>query len=482
MSPRPLKYPIVFRPAVLIYFSLLTILCSSCLNYYQTIYTFNSNFERGNFQEAEAALAKDKKAETRKTKLLYYMNRGVVASLQGKYAESNAFFEKAYMLGEDYQVNYLNEAASFLLNPNIVEYKGEDFEILLVHYYKALNFLKMGDKEAALVECKRMDIKLSKLSSKYTSENKFQRDAFIHLLMGIIYDANGDANNAFIAYRNALEIYQNDYHKFFNQDVPQQLKEDLLRTAYQNNFYEDLHRYEKDFGMKYKHDKSKKGDLVFLWHNGLGPVKVENGINFTIVRGQAGVVNFTNQELDLNFAFPMDDSTYHKSGLSALEFIRITFPKYVERPTLYDNAQLVWNNQTYPLNLAEDVNAIAFKTLNQRMLLEVGKSLLRVAMKKAAEYQMRKENDNAGALVGLVNALTEQADTRSWQSIPHGIYYKRLSMPEGNQQVQLVTKSGVNSGMEQTHTLNFDIKAGQTVFHTFHSLEMSGPVTAVRGY
>jgi hypothetical protein len=56
------------------------------------------------------------------------------------------FFEKAYMLGEDYHVNYVNEAASFLLNPTIIEYKGEDFEILMVHYYKALNFLKWAIK------------------------------------------------------------------------------------------------------------------------------------------------------------------------------------------------------------------------------------------------------------------------------------------------------------------------------------------------
>lgn len=482
MLPRLLKYSVVYRPVIL-YFLLLTILCSSCMNYYQTIYSFNSNFEKGNFKEAEAALAKDKKAETRKTKLLYYMNRGVVASLQGNYAESNAFLEKAYMLGEDYQVNYLNEAASFLLNPNIVEYKGEDFEILLVHYYKALNFLKIGDKEAALVECKRMDIKLSKLSSKYTSENKFQRDAFIHLLMGIIYEANGDVNNAFIAYRNAVEIYQNDYHKFFNFEVPQQLKEDLLRSAYLNHFSEDLRRFEKEFGMKYTHSKEKTGDLVFLWHNGLGPVKVESGINFTILRGQGGVVNFANQDLDLNFAFPMDDSTYHKSGLSSLEFIRITFPKYVERQAMYDHAELVWNGQTYPLHLAEDVNGIAFKTLNQRMLLEVGKSVLRVALKKAAEYTMRKENDNAGALVGLVNAFTEQADTRSWQSIPHSIHYKRVSLPEGSQQVQFVTKPGLSAGAPQNHTLTFDIKAGKTIFHTFHSLEQAGPVAAAaQGY
>jgi hypothetical protein len=339
----------------------------------------------------------------------------------------------------------------------------------------------MGDKEKALVECKRMDIKLSKLSSKYTSDNKFQRDAFIHTLMGIIYDANGDANNAFVAYRNALEIYQTDYQKFFQMQVPQQLKEDLLRVAYENNFLEDLRRYEKEFNLKYTPDKSKKGDLVFLWHNGLGPVKAETSINFTIMRGQAGIVNFANEELNLNFAFPVDDSTYHKSGLSQLELIRIVFPKYVERPTLYTHAELSWEGKTSSLDMVENVNAIAFKTLNQRMLLEVGKSLLRVAMKKASEYTLRKENQEAGALLGIVNAFTEQADTRNWQSVPHTIYYTRMKLPEGNQEVKFTTKSMASGRADHSATFHFDIKPGQTLFHTFSSLESASEfATALR--
>jgi uncharacterized protein len=449
----------------------LALLGTSCVSYYQSIYSFNSNFERGLFPEAEAALAKDKKAESRKTRLLYFLNRGVVASIQGKHEESNTFLEKAYLLGEDYQKNYLNEAASYLLNPNIVEYKGEDFELLLIHYYKALNFLKLGDKEAALVECKRMDIKMSRLSSKYTSENKFQRDAFVHTLMGIIYDANGDDNNAFIAYRNALEVYKSDYQRFFGLDVPHQLKADLLRSAYRNNFTEELRRYEQEFGMKYQPSREPTGDLVFFWHSGLGPIKVETGITFAIRRGQGGMVNFTNEAMSLNFSFPVDDSTYYKSGLSSLEFVRIVFPKYVERPAMYTQASLSWQQQTHDLDKAEDVNAVAFKTLNQRMLLEVGKSLLRVALKKASEYKLRQENDNMGAALGLFNALTEQADTRSWQSVPHSIYYTRLSLPPGNQTVQLSARSVVQANSSQKHSFSFDVKPGNTLFHTFHSLE-----------
>ena len=50
--------------------------------------------------------------------------------------------------------------------------------------------------------------------------------------MGLIFDANRDYNNAFIAYRNAVDIYQEDYLPLFGLDAPKQLQQDLLRTAY----------------------------------------------------------------------------------------------------------------------------------------------------------------------------------------------------------------------------------------------------------
>src|SRR3546814_7467610 len=44
-----------------------------------------------------------------------------------------------------------------------------------------------SDLEEALAECRRVNIRLQQLSDKYHSERKYQRDAFIHNLMGIIY-------------------------------------------------------------------------------------------------------------------------------------------------------------------------------------------------------------------------------------------------------------------------------------------------------
>ncbi|MDF9795953.1 hypothetical protein OKW21_001216 [Catalinimonas alkaloidigena] len=452
-------------------------LCFSCASYYQMNYKFNRFFEEGEIEKAEKVLVNSKKAPESKAKLLYYLNRGLVSSLQAEYEESNQFFEEAYKLGEDLRNNYWNTASSLLINPNLTYYTGEDHELLLIHYYKALNFLRMNDTQSALVECRRLNVKLQKLSDKYKANvsgktGKYTRDAFIHNLMGIIYDADKDYNNAFIAYRNAVDIYQQDYQAMFGIEAPDQLKQDLLRTAYLMGFENELKRYEDLFGMKYQHEKQEGGELVFFWNNGLGPVKDEWSINFALVRGQGGVVNFTNDALGLTFPFQLEDEKeYEKKNLNNVEFIRVAFPKYVERPMVFDHAYLSsGQGKKVMLEQAENINGIAFQTLQQRMLKEFGISLLRVAMKKAAEYSVRKENEDLGAVISLVNAITEKADTRNWQTIPHSIYYGRARLAEGQQNISLHLH-GNRNGHVRDHDFVVDIKRGNTTFQTFHSLD-----------
>ncbi len=432
---------------------------------------FYRNFELGNLSQAESSLEKNPKAAKSKSKLLYFLNLGVVTSLQGKYEESNQYFEEAYRLADNYNRNYAHEVLAFFTNPMVVDYKGEDFEVLLLHYYKALNFLKMGDKSAALVECKRMNLRLQALSDKYDSTEKYRRDAFIHNLMGIIYEANGETNDAFIAYRNAVEIYREDYQKMFNVSLPEQLKKDLLRTAYQMGFYEELTKYETEFGFKHQ-AQSGTGDLVFFWHNGLGPVKSEWSLNFaTSFRG--GQVIFANEELGLRFPFPWEvrhnDEGRRIDALAGTDFLRVAFPRYIQRQPYFEGAELRWQNQIQRLELGEDLNAIAVKTLRQRMVWEMSKALLRVAVKRAEVSVLRKNKEYGWAvLLNAVNNFTEKADTRAWHSIPHSIYYTRMSLPAGKHAVDF---QAYHNGTPKTWNFNFEIRKGQTIFHNFHSLE-----------
>jgi hypothetical protein len=459
----------VIGQIVLLYIPVI-FLITSCATYYQKNFDFNYEFERGDLQRALATLEKNNKQEHGRSRFIYMVNNGLLLSILGRYEESNTYFEKAFLFGEDYHINYLNEAASYFTNPSVTTYHGEDHEHLMLLYYKALNYLKMNRYEEALVECRRLNIRLNQLSDKYTSEERYQRDAFINTLMGIIYQADKDYNNAFIAYRNALEVYENDYAKMFGMKVPEQLKYDLINTATWTGFTQEADEYKERFCIPEYKPAKPEADLVFFWHNGLSPVKSEWSINFAIDKGSNNGVVFSNPELGLVFPFELgEDEDKKRSDLTDLRVFRVAFPRYIERPVYYNRGDLALGDKKYPLELAEDVNKVAFYSLKKRMVQEFSKGLLRAALKKVTEQSLRKENESLGAVMGLVNAMTEKADTRNWQTLPHSIYYTRIPLTEGANEVKLTLTTA--DGQTTPHDFTYQVKKGQTLFHTFSSLE-----------
>lgn len=445
---------------------LLLVFLSGCTlpTFYERFYTFNKSVSDGNLDAAEKMLRDNaKKLEKGKLEFLYYVNAGMVLSMQGKFRESNEYFEKADLFIEDFKKNALQEGAALLLNPNISTYRGEDHEILMINYYKAINYLQMGDTENAMVEARRMDLRLQQLSDKYKSDRRYQKDAFIHLLMGIIYDAGGEYNNAFIAYRNAVQIYENEFANMFKFTVPNQLKFDLIRTAHLSGLYNERDAFKSKFGLNFDPPTEETADLVMLWNNGLGPIKDEWGINFAIIYGSGGWITFVNKDMGMSFPFYIGDS-----DLNGLTWIKIVFPKYVERPELFTSARMIYGNKTYTFNRVEDLNAISFKVLEERMMLEFSKSLLRVALKQVAAAQVGKENEGLGAALSLLGSASESADTRNWQTLPHSIYYTRIPLSVGEHELKMHLKSVGGEIVE--HIIDVNINRGQTLVYPVNTM------------
>lgn len=441
----------------------------ACATFYESTFNYNRLFEQGQLEQALQELNHNRHLQKKRTAFLYYVNAGLMYSMMGRYEESNAHFEKAYLFGEDYRINVAREAASYFTNPSVTIYRGEDHEHLFVLYFKALNFAKMGKFEEALVECRRLNIRLHQLSDRYSSENRYREDAFIHNLMGILYQASGDWNNAFIAYRNALNIYQSFYAEKFGIAPPEQLKYDLVRAARNTGFYDEYAFYRKQFNIG--DPAEPEAELIFFWHNGLAPIKDEWSINMVIQRGPGNVVWISNPDLGLNFSFEVSDND--KSALRDIEFFRVAFPRYRERPVYYKEAIIRADDTTYVLELGEDIHQIARLCLQERMVMEFSKSLIRLAVKKAAEYNMRKEDRALGSVVSAFNALTESADTRNWQTLPHSIYYRRVPLKAGRQVFRFEMKSDQGKQVEE---FTYQAARGQTLFHTFTSIEALPPV------
>lgn len=421
-----------------LFFFACQVLCS-CATWYERTAAFQQAVGQGEYEQAEKILQKDKRQARDKNKILYYLNLGYVNFMQGNFEQSNAAFETAEQLTEEQRKNVLTEAAVLVTNPEIRPYKPEDFEVIMINFYKALNYLQMNNMEDALVEARKINIRLQQLNDKYPDhKNRYQQDAFAQLLMGLIYDAAGDANNAFIAYRNAYNIYQSDYVKNFGLSAPAQLKKDLLRTAYTLGFKAELTQYEKEFGFNYVPEKpSNHGQLVLFWMNGFGPVKAEWGVTFTKIDKGDGIVVFHNEELGLTFPFFWGNDDDDRNSLADINIVRAVFPKYEERPVAYSQGIVRYNNKNYLLEEAEDINQIAFKTLHDRMVRELSNSLLRVAVKQGIKQAASKQNEWLGLAVGLANAFTEKADTRNWQTLPYSISYTRIPLSGAENQIEL---------------------------------------------
>ncbi len=456
--------------AILLLFILFTF--SSCATYYVKNEAFNRHFATGDMVQAEKALDNNKSNLQKRNKSLYLLNKGMLAWLQKDYARAADYFHQADIYIEDQRKNVFNEGLALISNPATKPYRPEDFENVLSNFYQALSYLEMGKMGDALVECRRVNEKLYALNDKYPSryQNRYSDDAFVHIVMGLIYDANNDYNNAFIAYRNAYKIYENNYTKNFNTPTPFQLKKDILRTAYLTGLSRDYYFYKRKFGMEYTPRKKNQGTLVFFWMNGLGPVKDEWSINFTSMGNSNNYLTLANSGEDITFPFYIGNrDSRTRNSLNNLDFIRVAFPKYIERIPFFTGADLVINNRNYPLYKAEDINAIAFKTLRDRMLREMANSLLRLAIKKGIESYARKEDKTLGTIIGIFNAITEKADTRNWQTLPYAIYYNRIDIDENTKTVTLQLKT--KNGMLQTQTIPVNIRKGTTKFISFNSLQ-----------
>jgi len=430
------------------YLILLVIAASfwSCSSYYERNRQFQALIYQDKFAEASDLLAKSKKAKKKRNRVLYLLERGYALYRDGKYLESSKLFIEADYLIEDYKKQIGYEALSLFINPSVKPYKTEDFEQVMLNYINALNFLKLKDYEAALVECRRINLKLIATAERYKEKPKYKEDAFAHLLMGSIYETTGDLNNAFIAYRNAYEVYKRDYVSFFEMPIPVQLKKDVYNMALANGFKSDIEYFEKEFGITPKDIQKSESELIIFWNNGFSPYKEQFSIDFTILRS-GNFITFVNPTLGYNFSFPASSvSQQDASNLSALRVVRIAFPRYVHRPLIYNRAEVSLSDKNYGFEMVENLDAIAFKSLNDRFGREMANALLRFAIKKATEMALRKENKDAAAILSIANAISEQADTRNWQTLPNTVSYKRIPLNIGENKIIFKAFKNGNQG------------------------------------
>lgn len=183
------------------------LLLQSCASSRMSDTQSDSLFRKGQYDEAAERLQKglEKVGLDGRDGLLYLFDIGLSLHAAGKYNESNKYFLQADQLAEikDY-TSLSTEAATLLTSDNIKQYKGEDFENVLISVYLSMNYAFLGNREDALVEARRVNRKLYLM--KTDGKRNYKQNAFARYLSAILYEADQEWNDAYLDYKFTADL------------------------------------------------------------------------------------------------------------------------------------------------------------------------------------------------------------------------------------------------------------------------------------
>ncbi len=334
---------------------------------------------------------------------LYELNKGMLLRLAGDYAQSNVLLEAAKQRMKSLSATSITEnLAAFLINDATRSYIGQPHEHLLLHAYKALNYIALNDISGARVEMLQADAKMRNWTASKDLEG-VKASAFVRYLSGLVYELNREWSDALIAYRKAYKVYTEK-----SLSIPLYLQKDLLRlTSYQglDNEHKDLLAEFGEIDWPTMSELQRQSEVIVVYHQGVVSAMREHSI-----------YSYSNQlknqiKISVPYYLPISQQPYA---------VRVSIGKQQGTTLLSENIEQLVRD-----NLAARMPAITLRTV------------ARAVVKKQTADKARKDNALAGFLADITAIVTESADTRSWNTLPASIQIARFAVPPGEHQLQV---------------------------------------------
>lgn len=354
--------------------------------------------------------------------VLYDLNRAMLQRMAGDFADSITAFERAKAAIERLDaVSVSEQAGALAVNDMMRSYTGAPYERVLLHVYAALDYLELDRPEDARVEILQLDVLLGQDEDRGCA-------AFARYLSGMIFESLRQYDDAMIAYRQAYAAYRRD-----GATVPAPLGRDLVRMAARvGGMADELRRYRAEFGVTEESPgpRDDEGELIFLLHSGLAPVKRDALIGATTRDGM---------------------------------LVTVSMPYYEYRAPRVTGARLSTDGRVATTALGADVAAAATDALEREKPLMLARAVARAALKHEASEKADKENDALGVMVNIAGVVSERADTRSWSTLPNRIYLARLPLAPGSHEVRVEL-----DGAAAARDLAVELAPGEKRFISLH--------------
>jgi hypothetical protein len=462
------------RPSIpLLWLSGLAFLLGACgpsVNRYALI---DESLRAGDVARADAIVEEAQKEYGAKNQVLYRMDRGMTLHLAGRYEESTAVLDKAEQEVEQlYTRRLTTQAKAFLYNDSELPFEGAAYEQVMLNVVKALNYAVSGNLQEALVEARRVDHRLNVLADRSAgTPDAYRDDGLARYLSGVLFEAAGELNDAFIAYRKAHEAYITAL-SWSRTPVPPMLRADLLRITDALHLADEHAQYRQTFAdvpWDPAADRRQLAQVVVVTYHGRAPRKEDQFIDLPISADALRLVLLTKYAVGPNSntreSRAAESFFYGLSG----RVVRVALPRLVQQKTGIAHAAVTLNGTgaaySAQSELIQDVLAV--------------KAVARAAIKYAAAEGLARgaraaAGRDAGPLVGLlVGSLaktlaisTEEADKRSWRTLPDEIQIARLWVPPGSYELRIrpIGRNGVPVGREAVRPVT--LQGGETKFFT----------------
>jgi len=395
----------------------------------------DSAVSKNNFEEGINVIKKGQEGKKplypESNAISLFLDKGLLEHYAGNYSNSSEDLQEAErLISEAFTKSITAGIASYIANDNTKDYAGEDFEDIYLSVFNALNYYNRGYIEDALVEIRKLSIpngKLDILSRKYEEGQRsagdwaleqldkilgikmapelpqgnpvnFSNSALARYLAALFYLGEGNEDSARIEFEQLIKAFTNT--KIYTNSIPNAVAET-------------------------QNVPKGKARLNIIGFSGLSPVKEEN---------------IFSSNLPLPFKY------------SALQQANFKLPRFVDRPSVVNQIEVIVGTEKLSLELLEDMGSVIKETYNAKFANLYFKTYIRVLLKYAtaqvaADQIAQTKAGRLGAIASTVAAkkgldATEGADIRMSRYMPDKAYIGGINLDPGTYTVTINYYSG----------------------------------------
>lgn len=322
----------------------------------------------------------------------YLLDLGSLKFATGDFTGSIQDLQQAKQIMRDLQAVSISEnAAAVTINETLRAYDGSPTERVMVHLLLAWNYLAINDFDGARVEMLQSDVVMQELAKNSSLSGQLASARF---MAGIIYELDGEWDDAMISYRRAAAIM-----KARNQPIPEALAISLLNTSNRQGFTDEYQGYEKQFGRSARPPQAGEGELIVFYSDG-----VISNIEQQIIPVYSPQLN---------------------------QMISIATPYYPRNNYMPRRMTLSVAGQMFSTGQLENIELLVREDLDAKMPAILATTMARAVAKYYAVKGANNQDSLAGLLANIATVVTEVADTRSWNMLPSSVQVARLKVPAG---------------------------------------------------